>query len=58
MQPDFLVGDDIRSGTLVELLRDQRCEELGVYAVYPTRKHVPAKVRAVVDHLAAAFAHR
>ena len=58
LQPDFLVGDDIRDGRLVELLRDQRCEDLVVYAVYPTRKHVPAKVRAVVDHLAAAFARR
>jgi DNA-binding transcriptional LysR family regulator len=28
-----------------------RSLELGIYAVYPTRKHVPAKVRALVDFL-------
>ena len=37
MQPSFLVGDDLAAGTLVELMPQFRCMELGVYAVYPTR---------------------
>lgn len=56
LQPDFLVGRDLASGTLVELMPAFRALELGIYAVYPTRKHVPPKVRALIDFLAAHFA--
>ncbi len=56
LQPDFLVGPDLAVGTLVELLPQYRSLELGIYAVYPTRKHVSAKVRALIDFLAAHFA--
>ena len=51
LQPSFLVGPDLAAGTLVELMPQYRALELGIYAVYPTRKHVPAKVRALVDFL-------
>ena len=33
-----------------------RAIELGIHAVYPTRKHLPLKVRALVDFLVEAFA--
>lgn len=56
MQPSFLVGDDLAAGTLVELMPQFRCMELGVYAVYPTRKHVSPKVRALIDFLSRQFA--
>ena len=56
LQPDFLVGPDLAVGTLVEVLPQYRSLELGIYAVYPTRKHVSAKVRALIDFLAAHFA--
>jgi len=52
LQPTFLIGDDLAAGRLVELLPEYRSIELGVYAVYPTRKHVAPKVRALVDFLA------
>ncbi len=55
IQPSFLVGDDLRSGALVEVMRDHRSIEMGIYAVYPTRKHVLPKVRLLIDHLADAF---
>ena len=55
LQPDFLVGEDLRAGTLVELLPQFRSVELGVHAVYPTRKHLPLKLRRLIDFLAAAF---
>jgi hypothetical protein len=29
--------------------------ELGIYAVYPSRKFVAPKVRALIDHLVRAF---
>lgn len=55
LQPDFLVGPDLRRGTLVELLPGYRSIELGVYAVYATRKHLPMKTRRVIDFLVEAF---
>jgi DNA-binding transcriptional LysR family regulator len=55
LQPSFLVGPDLAAGTLVELMPAYRSLELGVYAVYPTRQHVSAKVRALVDFLQTHF---
>jgi DNA-binding transcriptional LysR family regulator len=52
LQPTFLVSKGLASGELVELLPGYRSHELGIYAVYPTRKFVPPKVRALVDFLA------
>jgi len=54
-QPSFLVQDDLDAGRLVELLPEYRSAELGVYAVYPTRKFVTPKVRALINYLMTAF---
>ncbi len=51
LQPSFLVGGDLATGTLVELMPEFRSLELGIYAVYPTRKHVSPKVRALLEFL-------
>lgn len=51
LQPSFLVGDDLADGALVELMPEFHSLELGIYAVYPTRKHVSPKVRALIDFL-------
>ena len=56
LQPTFLIGEDLRSGALVEILPQYRSLELGIYALYPTRKHVLPKVRLLIDHLVRAFA--
>ncbi len=56
LQPDFLVGEDLARGHLVEVLPRFRSAELGVYAVYPSRKFVLPKVRAMVDYLSAQLA--
>jgi DNA-binding transcriptional LysR family regulator len=58
LQPTFLVGQDLLSGALVEVLPDYRCVEFGVYAVYPTRKNVSLKVRVLIDFLVEAFRMR
>ncbi len=55
LQPDFLVGEDIAAGNLVEVMPGYLGAELGVYAVYPTRRHVAPKVRALVDYLGEAL---
>jgi DNA-binding transcriptional LysR family regulator len=51
LQPTFLVGHDLATGQLVELLPAFRSVELGIYAVYPTRKFVLPKVRALLEFL-------
>lgn len=55
LQPDFLVHEDLRKGTLVELMPEFRAAELGIFAVYPTRKQLPLKVRRLVDFLVEAL---
>ena len=55
LQPGFLVNEALEAGTLVELMPDYPSTELGVYAVYPTRKFVTPKVRALVDFLVSSF---
>ena len=58
LQPNFLVGKDLTEGSLLELMPQYRSIEFGIYAVYPTRKHVSAKVRAMIDFLANHFAEQ
>ena len=55
-QPRFLVSEELRDGRLVEVLDEYRQTELGIYAVYPSRTHLSAKVRSFVDFVAHAFA--
>ena len=55
LQPGFLVGPDLKTGRLVELLPDYSGPGLTIHAVYPSRQHLSGKVRAMVDFLAEAF---
>ena len=55
-EPDFIVEDDLRAGRLVALLPGYSVEPAPIYAVYPTRKHLSAKVRLFVDYLVKHFA--
>ena len=57
LQPSFMVSEDLRNGTLVEILPEYRSIELGIYVVYPTRKHLASKVRALINFLAERFSH-
>jgi DNA-binding transcriptional LysR family regulator len=57
LQPTFIVGADLARGTLVEIMPAYRSIELGVYAVYPSRKFVSPKVRLLIDFLVDAFAN-
>ena len=55
LEPDFIVGDELRSGRLVEILPQFRPAAAPIHAVYPSRRHLSAKVRAFVDFLAGRF---
>ena len=55
MLPDFYVAPHLESGKLKRILAAFPLPELGIYAVYPQRAHVPPKVRAFVDFLSGAL---
>jgi DNA-binding transcriptional LysR family regulator len=54
-QPAFLVGNDLRAGKLVRILPEYRLPDIDVFALYPSRRHLSAKIRAMVDFLVEAF---
>lgn len=56
MQPAYSVQSLIEQGKLVALLPDYRPDELTIYAVYASRKHMPAILRTLIDFLAEHFA--
>jgi DNA-binding transcriptional LysR family regulator len=54
-EPAFIVGPDVRAGRLVPLLQEFSAPPMPIYAVYPSRKHLSAKVRLFVDFLVERF---
>lgn len=56
LQPTFLVGEDLAQGRLVELCPGYRADGMGIYAMYGSRKHLPPRVRLLIDFLVAHFA--
>ena len=56
LEPDFIVEPLLESGALVEILKSFRPVPYNIYAVYPSRRHLSAKVRTFVDFLATRFA--
>ncbi|MGG7379016.1 LysR substrate-binding domain-containing protein, partial [Escherichia coli] len=55
MEPDFIVGPDVRAGRLLVLLPNYETPTIDIYAAYPSRRHLSMKVRAFVDFLVARF---
>lgn len=53
MQPDFLVDKELQTGRLVQVMPDWQGQQLGIYAVYPSRRHLSAKVRLLIEYLSA-----
>lgn len=56
--PAFIADDEIAKGTLIPCLEDFTIKDGGIYAVYPHRRYLPAKVRALVDYLTEWFKDR
>ncbi|MBI3896859.1 MAG: LysR family transcriptional regulator [Gammaproteobacteria bacterium] len=54
--PTDIIGDDLEAGRLLPLFPELKGQEFGIYAVYPSRRHLSAKVRTFVDFLAEKFA--
>jgi len=55
LHPTFLVYEALRQKKLVRILTDWEVDDLTVFAVYPHRKFLPAKVRSFIDFLAERF---
>ena len=53
--PSYLIGRDLASGRLVPLLTDYRLPQVEITIAYPSRLHLPAKVRTFIDHLVEHF---
>jgi DNA-binding transcriptional LysR family regulator len=55
LQPDFLVYEALREGKLEQVLKEYRVADLGIYAVYSSRRQMPLKLRSLIDFLVEAF---
>jgi DNA-binding transcriptional LysR family regulator len=53
--PSYLIGNDTTRGRLVRLLSDYRLPQVEINVAYPSRRHLPAKVRTFIDHLVEHF---
>lgn len=51
-QPDFIADSFLAAGRVVEILADYPMPELGIYAMLPGNRHVPHRVRVLMDTLA------
>jgi DNA-binding transcriptional LysR family regulator len=56
-EPEFILGPDLKAGRLVPILTSYSAPTGPIYAVYPSRRYLSAKVRAFVDFLAQRFAN-
>ena len=54
--PSYLAGPMVSAGKLVAVLEDEMPEAPSLRAVYPHRRHLAGKVRALIDHLVDWFA--
>lgn len=58
VQPMYILYDDVVAGRLVPVLQDWELPRLTINIAYPTRRHLPAKVRCFVDYVVENFAER
>lgn len=55
-EPDFMLKPALDAGLLVRVLPGFESTPRDIWAVYPSRRHLSAKVRLFVDHIAQQFA--
>ena len=52
LQPDFIIQRALESGKVITILNDFALPELGIYAMLPSNRQVPHRVRVLMDFLA------
>lgn len=61
LQPDWLLGSDVDSGALVDLFPQYAASTpespATAWASYPSRRHVPARVRMFIEFLRSTLGH-
>ena len=53
LQPDFIIDSFLADGRVEAILVDFPVTELGIYAMLPSNRHIPHRVRVLMDFLAA-----
>ena len=53
--PSFILGDFITTGALIPILESYERPVLGIYALYPPGRLIPARVKVLTDFLATHF---
>jgi DNA-binding transcriptional LysR family regulator len=56
VMPRFMVDKDVAEGRLEIVLEGARRAEVGIYAVFASRKQLPTRTKVLLDHLASWFA--
>ncbi|TKC89212.1 LysR family transcriptional regulator [Trinickia terrae] len=56
--PSYLISKDVAQGRLVRLLPEYRLPQVEINVAYPSRRHLPVKVRTFIDHLVEYFARK
>lgn len=49
------IQGDLAAGRLIDLFPEAKCEPAPLYAVYPSRRYQPARLKALLEFLEAAF---
>jgi len=52
IQPDFIIEDTLASGRVEVILTEFPLPEMGIYAMLPSNRHIPHRVRVLMDFLA------
>lgn len=55
LSPSWMFGDDLATGRVQAVLGGYRAGQVPIHAVYPTRRHLAPRTRAVIDFLADEF---
>ncbi|NNC37982.1 MAG: LysR family transcriptional regulator [Hyphomonadaceae bacterium] len=54
--PDFICGEAVLKGQLVPILPRYKAHSIAIQAVFPPHRHMPARVRRLIDFLAETYA--
>ena len=57
-EPDFIVSPMIKAARLTPILKNFQPPPFAIYAIYPSRRHLSAKVRSFVEFLVERFADK
>ena len=51
----FIAYQAIKQGLLVPILQEYHREDLGIYAIYPAQRHLPLRIRTLIDFMVAEY---